>query len=79
MTGRAIAAFIGDALDDALRAFDVKTGKVLWKASLPAAGVGVPITYEVGGEQYIVIPAGGHTMYQSTMGDSVVAYKLQRK
>ncbi len=70
--------FIGYTLDNTLRAFDVRTGKVLWKAPLPAAGVGVPVTYEVGGEQYVVIPAGGHSMYQSTMGDSVVAYKLKR-
>jgi quinoprotein glucose dehydrogenase len=70
--------FIGYTLDDMIRAFDIRTGKVLWKANLPAAGVGVPVTYEVGGEQYVVIPAGGHSMYGSTMGDSVMAYKLKR-
>ena len=70
--------FIGYTLDDTLRAFDLHSGKVLWSADLPAAGIGVPVTYEAGGEQYIVIPAGGHSMYQSTMGDSVVAYKLKR-
>lgn len=69
--------FIGYTLDDSLRAFDLHTGKVVWKVNLPAAGVGVPVTYEAGGEQYIVLPAGGHTMYQSTMGDSIVAYKLK--
>lgn len=70
--------FIGYTLDDRFRAFDASTGKVLWTADLPAAGVGVPMTYEVNGEQYVVIPAGGHTMYGSTTGDSVVAYKLKR-
>jgi len=35
------------------------------------------VTYESGGQQYIVLPAGGHTMYRSTMGDSIVAYKLK--
>jgi len=69
--------FIGYTLDDTLRAFDLHTGKVLWQTSLPAAGVGVPVTYEAGGEQYIVIPAGGHSMYGSSMGDAVVAYKLR--
>ncbi len=69
--------FIGYTLDDTMRAFDLHTGKVLWQASLPAAGVSVPVTYEAGGEQYIVIPAGGHSMYGSTMGDAVVAYKLK--
>lgn len=70
--------FIGYTLDDTLRAFDLKTGEILWQADLPAAGTSIPVTYEVGGEQYVVIPAGGHSMYGSTMGDSVVAYKLKR-
>ncbi len=70
--------FIGYTLDDLIRAFDLRTGSVLWKAALPAAGTSVPVTYESGGEQYIVIAAGGHSMFQSTMGDAVVAYKLRR-
>jgi len=69
--------FIGYTLDDRFRAFDAQTGDVLWQADLPAAGTAIPVTYEAGGEQYVVIPAGGHTMYQSTLGDSVVAYKLK--
>jgi quinoprotein glucose dehydrogenase len=68
--------FIGYTLDDTFRAFDLKTGQILWETDLPAAGTSVPVTYEVNGEQYVVVPAGGHTMYASTMGDSVVAYKL---
>ena len=70
--------FIGYTLDDKLRAFDLHTGKVLWSTDLPAAGTAIPVSYEAGGEQYLVIPAGGHTMYGSTLGDSVVAYKLRR-
>ncbi|NGY03959.1 pyrroloquinoline quinone-dependent dehydrogenase [Solimonas terrae] len=70
--------FIGYTLDDSLRAFDLKTGKVLWKSDLPAAGMAIPVTYEVDGTQYVVITAGGHSMYGSTMGDSVVAYRLKK-
>ncbi len=70
--------FIGYSLDDTFRAFDLKTGEILWETDLPAAGTSIPVTYEVGGEQYVVIPAGGHTMYGSTMGDSVMAYKLKK-
>ena len=70
--------FIGYTLDDTLRAFDLHTGKVLWKSDLPAAGTAVPVTYEANGQQYVVIAAGGHTMYGSTTGDSVVAYRLKR-
>jgi quinoprotein glucose dehydrogenase len=72
-------AFIGYTLDDKFRAFDAGTGKVLWSTDLPAAGMGVPITYMANGEQYVVIPAGGHTMYGSTLGDSVVAFKLKKQ
>jgi len=70
--------FIGYTLDDRFRAFDLLTGEVVWQADLPAAGTSVPVSYEAGGEQYIVIPAGGHSMYQSTLGDSVMAYKLKQ-
>lgn len=68
--------FIGYTLDDTFRAFDLDNGEILWESQLPAAGTAVPVSYEVNGEQYIVIPAGGHSMYGSTMGDSIVAYKL---
>jgi quinoprotein glucose dehydrogenase len=68
--------FIGYTLDDRLRAFDLLTGKTLWKTDLPAAGMATPVTYEVKGEQFVVLTAGGHSMYGSTKGDSVVAYKL---
>ncbi len=71
-------AFIGYTLDNKFRAFDLNTGEVVWKADLPAAGTSVPVTYEVNGEQYIYMAAGGHTMYGSKMGDSVIAYKLKK-
>ncbi len=70
--------FIGYTLDDTFRAFDLRTGEVLWQTGLPAAGTAIPVTYEVDGEQYVVIAAGGHSMYQSTLGDSVMAYRLPR-
>lgn len=70
--------FIGYTLDDTLRAFDLKSGEVLWKTDLPAAGTAVPVSYEVDGTQYVVLAAGGHSMYGSTLGDSVVAYRLKR-
>ncbi|MCG8312588.1 MAG: pyrroloquinoline quinone-dependent dehydrogenase, partial [Pseudomonadales bacterium] len=70
--------FIGYSLDDTLKAFDLHTGDLLWEGDLPAAGTAVPVTYEVDGEQFVVIPAGGHSMYQSTMGDSVMAFRLKK-
>jgi len=49
---------VGATLDRAFRAFDVETGKELWKASLPAGARATPMTYEAGGRQFVVIAAG---------------------
>ena len=69
--------FIAASLDDRIRAFDVNTGKVLWQAKLPAGGQATPMTYSIGGRQYVVIAAGGYKD-ASTRGDYVIAYALPR-
>ena len=52
--------FIGATnYDKKFRAFDAKTGKLLWETTLPFAGNATPSTYEVNGRQFIVIAAGG--------------------
>ncbi|MDQ6760039.1 MAG: pyrroloquinoline quinone-dependent dehydrogenase [Acidobacteriota bacterium] len=45
--------------DNKFRAFDKKTGALLWQTTLPAAGNATPAIYEVGGRQFIVIACGG--------------------
>lgn len=50
-------AFVGD-LDRYFKAFDVDTGKELWKTRLGAPLHGYPITYSVKGKQYIAVPTG---------------------
>ena len=53
--------FIGATnFDRKFRAFDKKTGKLLWETVLPQSGNATPITYEVGGRQYVVIYAAAH-------------------
>jgi quinoprotein glucose dehydrogenase len=42
-----------------LRAFDKKTGELLFEIELPANAGGAPMTYETGGRQFIVVPIGG--------------------
>jgi quinoprotein glucose dehydrogenase len=51
--------FIAGTEDERIRAFDRKTGKVVWEYQLPAGAFATPITYEVDGRQYIAIAAGG--------------------
>lgn len=68
--------FIGAAMDDYLRAFDIETGTELWRARLPAGGQATPMTYEWQGRQYVVIYAGGHARAGTTLGDQLVAFAL---
>jgi alcohol dehydrogenase (cytochrome c) len=49
--------FVGD-FDRTFRAFDVKTGKTLWETRLGTGVQGFPITFSVGGEQFIAVTTG---------------------
>ena len=70
--------FIAAAMDNYLRAFDIETGKELWKAELPASAQAAPMTFQIGenGKQYVVICAGGHGKLGTKMGDFVMAFAL---
>lgn len=70
--------FIAAATDDLLRAIDLKTGKELWHARLPAGGQANPMIYEHQGREYVVIMAGGHHFMETPAGDYVIAYALPR-
>ena len=50
-------AFAGD-LDRRFRAFDVRTGEVLWQARLGTSVQGFPISFAVDGKQYIAVATG---------------------
>ncbi|AUT75852.1 membrane-bound PQQ-dependent dehydrogenase, glucose/quinate/shikimate family [Paraburkholderia hospita] len=71
--------FIGATADNYIRAFDVNNGKQLWQARLPAGGQATPMTYSINGRQYVVIAAGGHGSFGTTLGDYVIAYALPRQ
>src|SRR3954463_2573356 len=66
------------AMDAYLRAFDGKSGKELWQGRLPVPGVANPMTYLWKGEQYVAIGASGHSEAGTSIGDSVVAFRLAR-
>ncbi|MEO1018076.1 MAG: pyrroloquinoline quinone-dependent dehydrogenase [Pseudomonadota bacterium] len=68
--------FIGAAIDQYFRAFDIETGDEIWRALLPAGGQATPMTYAVDGRQYVVIVAGGHAGANTEPGDYVVAFAL---
>jgi quinoprotein glucose dehydrogenase len=69
--------FIGATIfDRKFRAFDSRTGKLLWETTLPFAGLATPATYMVNGRQYVVIAAGGGRDRKSPSGGMYVAFAL---
>ena len=73
--------FIAGTYDPYLRAFDVETGRELWKGELPASGHATPVTYQLrsAGKQYVVIAAGGHArVREERVDDALVAFALDR-
>ena len=70
--------FIGATnFDRKFRAFDKLSGKLLWEFTLPLAGNATPITYQLGGKQYVVIySTGGKTGRGAASGGIYVAFAL---
>ncbi len=68
--------FIGATMDEKIRAFDKKTGEILWEAQLPAGGYATPAIYQVDNKQYLVIAAGGGGKCGTPSGDAYVAFSL---
>ncbi|PDS44747.1 membrane-bound PQQ-dependent dehydrogenase, glucose/quinate/shikimate family [Rhizobium anhuiense] len=70
-------AFLGAAVDNYLRAYDVTSGRQLWQGRLPAGGQATPMTYmDDDNKQYVVMVAGGHGSVGTKPGDYVIAYTL---
>jgi quinohemoprotein ethanol dehydrogenase len=63
-TGGAVATagglvFQGGGAGNAFRAFDARSGKVLWSADTQTAVLAAPISYELDGKQYVAVSVGG--------------------
>ncbi|MEK0447405.1 MAG: hypothetical protein RLZZ399_2726 [Verrucomicrobiota bacterium] len=71
--------FASGTWDKRIRAFDADTGKELWSYALPFLGTAPPASYEVGGRQYIVLPATGGGKLGGESGDAWVAFALPKK
>ncbi len=69
--------FIGATIfDRKARAFDSRTGKLLWSTVLPHAAVATPATYMIDGKQYVVFTAGGGKDPKASSGSVYVAFAL---
>ncbi len=67
--------FIGATADETFRAFDKKTGAILWQAELPFGGNATPSTYLIKDRQFVVISAGGAKSGRPA-GGRIVAFAL---
>jgi alcohol dehydrogenase (cytochrome c) len=84
--------FVGD-LDRTFRAFDVKTGETLWQTRLSTTVQGYPISFSVGGRQYIAVTTGASSggsprvvprtiipeMHQPQTGNAIYVFALPEK
>lgn len=71
--------FVAATTDQYIRAFEVASGKELWRGRLPAGGQATPMSYTADdGRQYVVITAGGHGALGTRYGDYTVAFALPK-
>jgi len=69
--------FIGATIyDRKIRAFDAKTGTLLWEHELPFAGTATPATYMIDGKQYVVIETNNARNPKAPQGSAYVAFAL---
>lgn len=67
--------FIGASSDGKFRAYNKRTGIVLWEYTLPAPGFATPAIYQMNGRQYIVIACGGGKL-GTRSGDAYISFAL---
>jgi alcohol dehydrogenase (cytochrome c) len=67
--------FMGEG-DGWFDAFNAKSGDLVWRYNLGAGVNAPPITYEVNGEQYIAVAAGGNFQLGFPYGDTIAIFKL---
>jgi len=57
LTTRGGLTFLSSTMDSTVRAFDLRTGEVLWSDGLPGSGQATPMTYvsQKTGKQYVIV------------------------
>ena len=58
------------------RALDAKSGKLLWEHNCGAGANAMPVSYAVGGKQYVAMGCGGNNQLDFKRGNSMVVYGL---
>jgi quinoprotein glucose dehydrogenase len=69
--------FVGASIDKRFRAFDARTGAVLWETTLDASAHATPMTFMGRNQrQYVVVAASGDGLLGSPPGRRIVAFAL---
>jgi PQQ-dependent dehydrogenase (methanol/ethanol family) len=58
------------------KAYDAKTGQVLWKFQCGAGVNAPPVTYTINGKQYVAVAAGGNSQLDFKRGNSLFVFAL---
>jgi PQQ-dependent dehydrogenase (methanol/ethanol family) len=67
--------FTGEG-NGSFNAYDARNGKKLWSFQCGAGVNSPPVSYEIGGKQYIAVAAGGNTQLDFKRGNSVFVFAL---
>ncbi|WP_374414873.1 membrane-bound PQQ-dependent dehydrogenase, glucose/quinate/shikimate family [Novosphingobium colocasiae] len=80
VTTRGGVTFIAATQDRILRAFDTRTGALLWSKRLPWSGFATPMTYVSprSGRQFLVVAAGGSHGLGEAGGAALLAFALPK-
>jgi PQQ-dependent dehydrogenase (methanol/ethanol family) len=65
--------------DGHLTAFDSETGKILWQFNTGAGVNAPPIAFELDGEEFIAVAAGGTSLWATPKGDAVFVFGLPKE
>lgn len=69
--------FMGEG-EGYFNAYASDSGALMWQTKVDSGVNAPPIAYEVDGEQYIAVAAGGNAIFGFTAGDNVLVYKLKK-
>ena len=68
--------FFAGAADNSFVALDARTGHELWHFVADAGVNAPPVTYDIGGRQYVAVAATGLLNFNNTRGDELIAFAL---
>lgn len=83
MIGSALATggglvFTGEG-NGLFKAYNSSTGELMWQDQTKAGVNAPPASYNVAGDQYIVVGSGGNAQLNYKRGNEIIAYKLKKK